>query len=139
MLGNIHPSFPHLLIVDADVAIRNALTFALELSGFVVDSYPSAEALLQEQTLPADACLIIDYELPGINGLQLLRSLRMRRVESAAILITTNPTRKLRAEAQAAGIPIVEKPLLTEDLERTLHRVFEGSSNQSHIAEASII
>jgi two-component system response regulator FixJ len=86
--------------------------------------------------LPTDACMIIDYELPGINGLQLLRALRLRHVTSPAILITTNPTRRLRAEAQAAGMPIVEKPLLTEDLERSVHRAFEQASSPAYHEKA---
>jgi two-component system response regulator FixJ len=126
----------HLIIVDGDLAIRSALTFSLELGGFAVDSYPSGEALLQERVLPTDACMIIDYELPGINGLQLLRALRLRHVTSPAILVTTNPTRRLRAEAQAAGMPIVEKPLLTEDLERSVHRAFEQASSPAYHEKA---
>lgn len=128
----------HLVVVDGDLAIRSALTFSLELGGFAVDSYPSGEALLQARALPTDACMIIDYELPGINGLQLLRALRLRHVTSPAILITTNPTRRLQAEAQAAGVPIVEKPLLTEDLEQTVHRAFEDAASPAYRDEAVI-
>lgn len=122
---------PQLIIVDGDLAIRSALTFSLELGGFAVDSYASGEALLRESVLPDDACMIIDYELPGINGLQLLRALRLRRVTSPAILTATNPTRRLRAEARAAGTPIVEKPLLTEDLEKSVHRAFKSAAGRT--------
>jgi two-component system response regulator FixJ len=128
----------HLVVVDGDLAIRSALTFSLELGGFAVESYPSGEALLQEHVLPTDVCLIIDYELPGINGLQLLRALRLRHVTSPAILITTNPTRRLRAEAHAAGMPIVEKPLLTEDLEKSVHTAFEDAASPAYREKAII-
>jgi FixJ family two-component response regulator len=125
MMKNDKRFAPAVVIVDGDHAIRSALTFSLELAGYAVDSYPSGEALLQEQAMPAEACMIIDYGLPGINGLQLLRALRARRVTSPAILLATNPTRSLRAQAHAAGTPIVEKPLLTEDLEKSVSRAFE--------------
>ncbi len=36
---------PHVVIVDRDIAIRNALTFALEMVGFTVESYPDGAAL----------------------------------------------------------------------------------------------
>ena len=135
MIASGKPFSQRLVLVDGDLAIRSALTFSLELGGFAVDSYPSGEALLQEEAFPTAACLIIDYELPGINGLQLLCALRTRHVTSPAILITTNPTRRLRAEAQAAGIPIVEKPLLTEDLEKSVYRALEGPISPAHIGE----
>lgn len=138
MIANDKTLLQHLVIVDGDLAIRSALTFSLELGGFAVESYSSGEALLQERALPTDTCMIIDYELPGINGLQLLRALRLRHVTSPAILITTNPTRRLRAEAETAGIPIVEKPLLTEDLERSVHRAFEDAARTAYLEKAVI-
>lgn len=139
MIANDKTFSPYLVIVDGDLAIRSALTFSFELGGFAVNSFPSGEALLQERVLPADACLIIDYELPGINGLQLLRALRMRHVTSPAILITTNPTRRLRADAETAGVPIVEKPLLTEDLEESVYRALEGATRQAHVGERFVV
>jgi FixJ family two-component response regulator len=125
----------HLVVVDGDPAIRSALTFSLELGGFAVDCYSHGEALLQEKVLPAEACLIIDYDLPGINGLHLLRALRALHVTSPAILIATNPTRRMRAEAEAAGAPIVEKPLLTEDLEKRVRMAFEAAKRPVRIGE----
>lgn len=139
MTASGKPFSQRLLIVDGDLAIRSALTFSLELNGFAVDSYSSGEAILQEEALPSEACLIIDYDLPGIDGLQLLRALRTRHVVSPAILITTNPTRRLRAEAQAAGIPIVEKPLLTEDLEKSVRKAFKGANSQAPSEEGLVI
>ena len=138
MIENEKAFSPHLVIVDGDLAIRSALTFSLELGGYVVDSYASGEALLEERVLPTETCMIIDYELPGINGLQLLKALRMRHATSPAILLATNPTRRLRAEAQATGIPIVEKPLLTEDLEEAVHKAFEDAASRPYREKAVI-
>lgn len=135
MLATEKPFSKHLIVVDGDPAIRNALTFSLELGGFAVDCYSNGEALLQEEVLPSGACLIIDYDLSGINGLHLLRALRARHVMSPAILIATNPTRRMRAEAEAAGTPIVEKPLLTEDLEKSVHMAFEAAKRPVLIGE----
>jgi FixJ family two-component response regulator len=136
MIENDKRFAPPVVIVDGDHAIRSALTFSLELAGYAVDSYPSGEALLQEQAMPMDACMIIDYGLPGINGLQLLRALRTRHVTSPAILLATNPTRNLRAQAHAAGTPIVEKPLLTEDLEKSVRRAFETAAGPARFEAA---
>ena len=55
---------------------------------------------------------MIDYNLPDMNGLDLLAALRRSGVTLPAILITTNPNALIRANAAAARVPIVEKPLL---------------------------
>jgi FixJ family two-component response regulator len=55
---------------------------------------------------------VLDQKLPGMSGLALLAALRAQNVVAPAILITSNPPVAVRREAQAAGIEIVEKPLL---------------------------
>src|SRR5262245_17601945 len=100
-----------LVIVDDDRALRAALTFSLGLDGFQVEACGSGEALLAHE-LPERGCLVIDQRLPGISGLDALRALRARGVALPALLITTDPNRRLRAAAAEAGASIVEKPLL---------------------------
>lgn len=107
---------PIIVIVDDDPAVRNSLKFLLEIEGFSVRIYHDGTELLAERKLPKTGCLVVDYQLPGMNGLELLTELRRRHVALPAILITTNPSASVRASAKAAGVPLVEKPLLTEAL-----------------------
>jgi len=101
-----------LLVLDDDSAVRDSLKFSLEIEGFEVRVYSSANELLSEDTLPPFSCLIVDYYMPAMNGLELVAELRHRRISIPAILITTHPNEGLRESAAAAGVPIVEKPLL---------------------------
>ena len=64
------------LVVDDDAAVRAALKFALEVEGFRVRVYDSAAALLADDSLPVRACLVIDYRMPDIDGLELVDRLR---------------------------------------------------------------
>lgn len=107
---------PAILLVEDDPAVVNALTFSLELEGFDVCAYADGETLLAATPLPPRACLVLDYNLPGIDGLDLLGRLRAADVTLPAILITTNPRKALRAQAAEAGVQIIEKPLLTDAL-----------------------
>ena len=121
-----------MLVVDDDEAVRNSLKFILEVEGFQVHVFSSGEDLLNEESLPDPGCLVVDYHMPGINGLELVAQLRNRRMLIPAILITPAPSENLRNRAAAAGISIVEKPLLGSRLLDSIREVFDG-----HIKSAS--
>jgi two-component system, LuxR family, response regulator FixJ len=100
------------IVIDDDFAVRNSLKFSLEIEGLTVRSYATGAELLSVGDLALCSCLIVDQNMPGMNGLDLITLLRTRNFAAPAILITSHPSRSLRERAQQAGIPIVEKPLL---------------------------
>lgn len=116
---------PEVIIVEDDDDLRRALTFAFELEGFGVRSYASAEALLEQPSIAARPCLVLDYWLPKMNGLALLRRLRERGDDLPAVLITT-PTREIERIAALARIPIVDKPLLNNALVIKVRQLLSG-------------
>jgi FixJ family two-component response regulator len=99
-------------VVDDDPAVRNSLKFSLEIDGFAVGVFANADELLREDDLNRFRCLVIDQQLPGMSGLDLVAKLRERNVSVPVVLITSNPPRALLVRAGHAGVPIVEKPLL---------------------------
>jgi FixJ family two-component response regulator len=100
------------LVVDDDAAVRDSLKFSLELEGLTVRVYPDGDALLQDDDLPDEGCLVVDFYMPVMNGVDLVRSLRRRRIELPAILITAKATSDMRRRAERAGIrAVLEKPL----------------------------
>lgn len=109
-------SRPAVFLVDDDPAVAHAVQFSFDLEGLDVRNYRDAESLLASGALPEKGCLILDYHLPGMDGLCLLERLRANGVRMPAVLITTNPRPHLRARAAAADVPIIEKPLLTDAL-----------------------
>ena len=114
-----------LILVDDDNAVLSALKFAFEVEGFDVRAYADGESLLSAPGIPGRGCLVLDYKLPGLNGLQLLRRLRRRGVTLPAVLITT-PEPLVVAEAAAADVPIVEKPLMTSALLDTVRGLLDA-------------
>lgn len=113
-----------ILLVDDDAAVRNALKFSLEMEGFSVRLYPTPEALLAETDLPADGCLVIDYRMPEIDGLELVERLRNRGVALPVLLISGRVTRSLRDRASGLGIrEVLEKPL--SNLVGSIRRVLD--------------
>ena len=109
-------SRPIVLLVDDDPAVAHAVQFSFDLEGIEVRSFNDAESLLAAGDLPEGGRLVLDYHLPGADGLELLARLRAKGVRTPAVLITTNPRAHLSLRAASAGVPIIEKPLLTDAL-----------------------
>jgi two-component system response regulator FixJ len=106
---------PVVIVVDDNPAVLSSLKFAFEIEGFEVIAYADAEALLDGAPLPDQGCLALDYRLPGMNGLALLRRFRALGDILPAILITT-PNAVISRRAAAADVTLVEKPLLCDTL-----------------------
>lgn len=98
-------------VIDEDDAVRGALSFALETEGFDVRVYESAEAALADG-LDAFGCVVLDERLPRMRGLELIAELKARGAFIPAILVATNPNASVRSRARAAGVDLVEKPLM---------------------------
>jgi FixJ family two-component response regulator len=108
------------VVVEDDLALLNSLKFSLEIEGFKVVGYVSGEATLAADEWQDADCLVIDYALPDTDGWELLDVMRSMGSAAPAILITTHPSAILSAKAAAAGIPIVEKPLLGNALSEAI-------------------
>jgi two-component system, LuxR family, response regulator FixJ len=105
-----------ILVVEDDVAVRNSMKFSLEAEGYQVRAFAKARHVLKAPDLSEIDCFVVDYRLDGMNGLELVRQMRARGIRVPVIMITTLPSLDLRRDASAAGIPIVEKPLLGNTL-----------------------
>jgi two-component system, LuxR family, response regulator FixJ len=118
-----------LVLVDDDPALLHALSFSFGTQGYDVRAYRDAETLLASpQAMEGPVCIVLDQKLPGRTGLALLAELRARNVTAPAILITSNPNASLRAAAAAAGVEIVEKPLLGHALETKVREKLAAQS-----------
>lgn len=120
------PAGKTVLVVDDDPAVRNSLKFALEIEGYRVRLFRSDRDLLGLEPIPPSACVVVDYNLPGENGLDLIAAMRARGYRSPAILITSHPPNGVRTRAAAADVAIVEKPLLGDALIEAIHSAVDG-------------
>lgn len=114
---------PMVFLLDDDAALRRALTFSLEIEGYRVDSCATGEELVTRVLPELGACLVLDYRLSGMSGLDVLQTLRDREVDLPAILITSNPTPEIHARAARLQAQVVEKPLLDDLLLGHIHRL----------------
>lgn len=105
------------LVVDDDLAVREALKFVLELEGLQVQVCACGADLLSHPRLMHADCLVLDCEMPGMNGFEVVRALKARDIHVPVILISGNATTAIRRRAASAGVRhVVEKPLLDSAL-----------------------
>ncbi|GGK51301.1 response regulator [Salinarimonas ramus] len=119
------------VVVDDDDAVRRALTFSLRLEGLRVEAHESGDHLLTSAPSTV-GCLVVDYRMPGMDGVTLVERMRETDRELPAILIASKLDPALMARARAAGIDLVlEKPLedaaLIEGIKAALARPRTGS------------
>ena len=120
-----------ILVLDDDSAVRDSLKFSLGIEGFEVHTYSSAEDLLNDERLLASSCLIVDYHMPAMNGLEVVAKLRDRRSSLPAVLITGRPDADIRARAAAARVAVIEKPFRGTSLIDCIHAAVEGHTQHS--------
>jgi FixJ family two-component response regulator len=115
------------VVIDDDQALLSALRFDFELQGFLVQTYQAARDISWDALPKGNGCLVIDYRLPGINGLELLRRLRERHVDLPALVITSQPSTDLRAQIAGLGARLIEKPLLGDQLISGIRAALSGA------------
>jgi FixJ family two-component response regulator len=101
--------------VDDDPDVLASLHFLLETEGFAVKTFANGSDLLASSLPGPRDCLVIDYRMTGMDGLELVRHLRDRDVSSPVVLVTVYEG--VAAKAVAAGIRhVVMKPHIEESL-----------------------
>jgi FixJ family two-component response regulator len=104
-------------IVDDDEAIRNALGNLLRSVGLGVETFASAEQFMDSPGTARRSCVVLDVQLPRMNGLELLRQLSGRPNAVPVIFITAHPDESIRDQALEAGaLGFFRKPFSSEAL-----------------------
>ena len=91
------------LVVEDDDSMREAMARLLQAAAFDTAVYASAEALLAAGAGAGAACIVSDFKLPAMTGLDLLSELRTRGGWPPVILVTAHDSPQLRDEAQRRG------------------------------------
>jgi two-component system response regulator FixJ len=115
------------LVIDDDPLVLSSLKFSLEVEGFTVRTYSGPYELLNETDLPANGCLLVDYYMPEMNGLELLARLRDRGVSIPAMVMTGFVNDTLRDRLGAAGMLLMEKPFLPRVWTERIRDAFHSS------------
>jgi len=130
---------PKIFVVDDDPAVRKGLERLLLVNDYNAVSYASAEEFLNERIIPHLGCLILDVNLPGLNGLDLQAALLRRGSPLPIIFITGHGSIPMAVRALKTGAtafltkPFSETELVTE-IENALAICERESQEHSEVA-----
>lgn len=106
-----------IFIVDDDQAVRRSLRFLLSSAGMESRSYADAQEFLARCDPSESDCLIVDVDLPGMDGIQLLRRVRAAGLGLPVFIISGYASMFMRQQAREAGATaFFEKPVDVDDV-----------------------
>ena len=113
-------------VVDDDAGIRSSLVRALSLRGYRVAAFASAVEFLDGFELGMGGCLVLDYGMPGMNGLELQRHLNNMGAQLPVVFITGHGGVPESVQAIKAGaVDFLEKPFRQADLIARIETAFQ--------------
>ena len=105
------------MIVDDDETVRRAARRLIRSYGYAVETFVSADDFLASGRLSETACLVLDVQMPGLNGLELQSRLVAEGHQVSIIFITAFDDENARAQALKAGaLSYLVKPFEEADL-----------------------
>ena len=120
-----------ILLVDDDEWIRDSLTLYFDTEGCQMIAVETAEEgmeLLKQQDYDI---ILLDYKLPGIDGLTFSRKIQEIRPDAIKILITAYKNKKVVSEAMNVGIQdLIDKPFTIKTIEDSMLRLIQRNEKK---------
>jgi two-component system response regulator MprA len=132
-----------ILVVDDDLAVRRSIDRALRLEGYEVVTVSSGGEALETLAQASPDALILDLQLPDVDGLQVCRQMRSAGDDTPVLMLTARQEIDDRVQGLDAGADdyLVKPFALAELLARLralLRRRFEGEGGLLRVGELSL-
>ena len=128
---------PIVFIVDDDISVRESLEALIRCGGWQPETFASAQEFLSRPRVIAPSCLVLDVNLPGLNGLDLQKRVAADRTDMPIIFITGDGDVPMTVQAMKAGaVEFLTKPFSDDVLLGAIRNAIERSQTAlDHEAE----
>lgn len=111
------PATRNILVIDDEVAVNNNIRKILAKNGYPVDQATSKSEALAAIEANRYAVILLDLKIPGVQGLDLLETVRRRQPEARVIIITGYASIETAVESARLGaVGYVPKPFTPDEL-----------------------
>lgn len=118
-------------VIDDDISMRKAIGRLLESEDYSVELFTGAQEFLARAPHTGPSCIILDLNMPGLNGLELQQALAERGRGEQVIFITGGASVPTCLQAMKAGaVDYLSKPFRDEDLLCAVEQALTRSSEQ---------
>ena len=119
---------PVVFVVDDDVSVRESLELLIRRAGWKPETYSSAQDFLLRPRDETPSCLVLDVELPDLNGLDLQERVAVDRTDLPIIFITGHGDIPMSVRAMKAGASeFLTKPFERDVMLNAIRRAIERS------------
>jgi len=119
---------PTVFVVDDDISVRESLEQLIRKQGWHPETFTSAHEFLIRPGLLVPSCLVLDFSLPGLNGLELQQRVTVERPYMPIIFITGYGDIPMTVQAMKAGaVEFLTKPFSNDSLLRAIRSAIERS------------
>jgi len=117
--------------VDDDYRVRESIASLVESAGYAPSVFSSAEQFLESGSVAGAACVITDVRMPGIDGLELARRIRLCNPRLPIIFISAHYDDRVRQRALEEGaIGFLFKPFDAVELLDAIHAALVDSQGK---------
>ncbi|MFK3691057.1 response regulator transcription factor [Agrobacterium tumefaciens] len=128
---------PAISVVDDDPSVRSAIDDLLKSSGYSTKVFGTADVFLSSSSIWDSDCIVSDMEMPGTSGVELIRLLRLRGIDTPVVLMSARAGVSTAVEATAYGaFAFVEKPFLPERFLDVVHSASRRGSRSQRMLGA---
>ena len=123
-----------MLLIDDDEWIRDSLSIYFEGEGCHIKALETAEEGLESLKKHSYDIIIVDYRLPGMDGLDFLKRIKRLYPRIIKILITAYGDKQIEIEAMQIGVhDFIEKPFTTKTIEASLTMLINEREHKDQV------
>lgn len=125
--SSIHQTASTIFVVDDDAAVRRSLTRLLRSAGWDAEAFASAGDFLEMATITGPGCVLLDVNMPGMNGLELQDRMAAAGITLPVVFLTGKGDIPMSVRAMKHGavdflVKPVEEAVLFQALEQAIRR-----------------
>lgn len=116
----------NILVVDDEAVIREGLRRILEGEGFQIETFATGRLAIERMQEQDFALVITDLKMPGMSGMEVLKSIKILQPEVPVIIITGYSTVDTAVETMKSGaVDYIAKPFTPEQIIEKVNKALE--------------